>query len=210
MKTANDNSNSAPNIDTGISPIEVFTQVQVAPKVKHAHTFGAPVYVLEDRLQKQGGTIPKWDKRSNIGVYIGTSPRHSRKVALVLNLETGHVSPQFHVVIDDFFETLRPSAGNVVPKSKWQRVTGLRATKTLNQNKHKAIDPNIPANENVFWMDTEQETNKRDQEVGTTDSPDDDTNVPNQLAQENVGDEVIANGTQNVEAVQLEDAPSKI
>ena len=97
MKSANENTNSAPSLDTGISPIEMFTQVQIAPKVKHAHTFGAPVYVLEERLQNQGGHVPKWDKRSNIGIYVGISPRHSRKVALVLNLETGHVSPQFHV-----------------------------------------------------------------------------------------------------------------
>ena len=153
MKSANENTNSAPSIETGISPIEVFTQVQVAPKIKHAHTFGAPVYVLAERLQSQGGTQPKWDQRSNIGIYVGTSPRHSRKVALVLNLETGHVSPQFHVVVDDFFETLRPSAGNVIPKSKWQRITGLRATRTLNQNRNKAMEANIPASENVFWMD---------------------------------------------------------
>jgi hypothetical protein len=155
MKNANDNSNSAPSANTGISPIETFTQVQVAPRVKHSHTFGAPVYVLEERLQSQGGHIPKWDKRSNVGIYLGTSPRHSRKVALVLNIETGHVSPQFHVVIDDFFETLRPSAGNPVPKSKWQRITGLCNTRTLNQNRKPSAEASIPATENVFWMDTD-------------------------------------------------------
>ena len=154
IKNANDLTNRAPMLDSGLSPIELFTQVDVAPKVKHAHTFGAPVYVLEDRLQTQGGSIPKWDKRANLGIYVGISPRHSRKVALVLNIETGHISPQFHVKIDDFFETLRPSAGNVIPKSKWQKVTGFKATRTLNQNRIKDIDANIPPGENVFWMDT--------------------------------------------------------
>jgi hypothetical protein len=99
MKTANDLNNRAPGIKTGISPLELFSQVDVTPKIKHSHTFGAPVYVLDQTLQNQGGSIPKWSQRSNIGIYVGISPRHSRKVALVLNLETGHVSPQFHVVI---------------------------------------------------------------------------------------------------------------
>jgi hypothetical protein len=117
IKTANDISNRAPAIETGISPLETFSQVEVAPKVKHSHTFGAPVFVLENTLQTPGVGVPKWDQRSNIGIYVGTSPRHSRKIALVLNLTTGHVSPQFHVKVDDFFETLRPSAGNSISKS---------------------------------------------------------------------------------------------
>ena len=43
MKMANDISNRSPAIDDGISPIEKFAQVAVAPRVKHSHTFGAPV-----------------------------------------------------------------------------------------------------------------------------------------------------------------------
>ena len=34
------------------------------------------------------------------GIYLGHSPYHIGSVALVLNPETGHVSPQFHVVFD--------------------------------------------------------------------------------------------------------------
>ena len=45
---------------------------------------------------------------------------------------TGHVSPQFHVVFDDLFETLRPSAGNVLPESEWQIRTGLRIARAAN------------------------------------------------------------------------------
>ena len=39
IKNANDLTNRAPMLDTGLSPIEIFTQVEVTPKVKHAHTF---------------------------------------------------------------------------------------------------------------------------------------------------------------------------
>jgi hypothetical protein len=123
MRMANDVSNFSPGILDGVSPQEKFSQVTVAPRVKHCHTFGSPVYVLDRQLQ-EGRSIPKWTKKSRIGLYLGASPRHSRRVALVLNLETGHVSPQFHVVFDDLFETLRPSAGNPAPESRWQVQTG--------------------------------------------------------------------------------------
>ena len=43
----------------------------------------------------------------NAGVYLGMSPNHASSVALVLNLATGHVSPQFHVVFDDEFSTVQ-------------------------------------------------------------------------------------------------------
>ena len=49
----------------------------------------------------------KWKQRSRLGVYLGPSPNHARSVALVLNPRTGHVSPQFHVKFDDFFETVQ-------------------------------------------------------------------------------------------------------
>ena len=39
-------------------------------------------------------------------MYLGTSPTHSSLVSRVLNLQTGHVSPQYHVVIDDLFTTV--------------------------------------------------------------------------------------------------------
>jgi hypothetical protein len=123
IQSANEVHNFSPGIKSRVSPIELFSQVQVAPHVRHCHTFSCPVYVLDGKLQA-GQPLPKWDDRARIGLFIGFSPRHSRKVALVLNLMTGHVSPQFHVVFDDLFETLRPYAGNDIPKSLWQEKAG--------------------------------------------------------------------------------------
>jgi hypothetical protein len=59
MKMANDLSNRAPGIHTGVSPLELFSQVEMSPRVKHSHTFGAPVYVLDNTLQTPGMGIPK-------------------------------------------------------------------------------------------------------------------------------------------------------
>jgi hypothetical protein len=97
LRMANEVSNVSPILDgkDHISPIELFSQVQIKPEVKFTHTFGSPVYILDAKLQA-GKPKPKWERHSHVGIYLGPSPRHSRKVALVLNLSTGHVSPQFH------------------------------------------------------------------------------------------------------------------
>jgi hypothetical protein len=160
IKLANDLSNRSPAIQSGISPLELFSQVDIAPKVKHSHTFGAPVYVLENALQTPGSGIPKWKSRSNMGIYVGTSPRHSRKIALVLNLVTGHVSPQFHVVVDDFFETLRPSTGNAIPKSDWQKMTGFVKGADVGQRRgiHTSEQAQIPTTEQEPWPDVTEVT----------------------------------------------------
>ena len=64
-----------------------------------------PGIFLNNALQAGKG-IPKWFRRARMGVYLGRSPLHARSVALVLNIKTGIVSPQFHVAFDDMFETV--------------------------------------------------------------------------------------------------------
>ncbi len=41
-----------------------------------------------------------------MGQFLGFSHQHSSTVALVRNLHTGYISPQYHVVFDDKFETI--------------------------------------------------------------------------------------------------------
>jgi hypothetical protein len=41
-----------------------------------------------------------------MGMFLGFSHKHFSLVPLVLNLRTGHVSPQYHVIFDDNFETV--------------------------------------------------------------------------------------------------------
>lgn len=73
--------------------------------LRNLHVWGAPSYVLHPKLQ-DGGKIPKWDPRSRRGLHLGWSPLHASNVPLILNLTTGHVSPQFHVIFDDWFTTV--------------------------------------------------------------------------------------------------------
>ena len=87
-----------------MSPEEFFCNTSIRPTTKHLHCFGCPVYVLKDALQG-GGPHPKWDDRSRVGIYLGHSAQHSPTVSLVMNPQTGYVSPQFHCVYDDQFDT---------------------------------------------------------------------------------------------------------
>ncbi len=50
--------------------------------------------------------FPKWKERSKVGIYLGRSPHHASTVPLILNTQTGLVSPQFHVIYDDNFDTV--------------------------------------------------------------------------------------------------------
>jgi hypothetical protein len=94
--------NSLPDSKDGTCPSERFSGVEVAPNLKSNHTFGCPVYDLNRKLASEK-TTPKWDSRARVGLYIGPSPRQARHLSLVLRLDTGQVSPQFHVQHDDFF-----------------------------------------------------------------------------------------------------------
>lgn len=128
IRYANDVHNSTAPRKGGASPIEKFASVKVRPRLKNFHSFGCPVHVLKSNLQS-GKTLPKWETRARVGIYLGPSPRHARSVALVLNMETGMVSPQYHVRFDDLFETVKRGG---IPESKWQRICHF--TKSSQQN----------------------------------------------------------------------------
>jgi hypothetical protein len=92
--------NHTPNRATNLAPIEVFTSVKLGcTHIQRAKVFGSPTFVLDARLQ-DGRKIPKWDPRSARGQFLGFSSEHSSTVALVRNLNTGSVTPQYHVVHD--------------------------------------------------------------------------------------------------------------
>ena len=98
--------NQTPRQESGLAPIELFTSTKSEHKyLLNSHPWGCPVYVLEPRL-RDGLKVPKWDPRSKRGQYMGALPMHASTVGLVWNLQTGTITPQFHMVFDDFFETV--------------------------------------------------------------------------------------------------------
>ena len=69
------------------------------------HVWGCPTYVLDPKLQGDK-KIPKFNRRARQAQFLGFSDQHSSLVALVRHLGTGFVSPQYHVVFDNKFETV--------------------------------------------------------------------------------------------------------
>jgi hypothetical protein len=104
--------NHTPNRSSGFSPIEIFSGTKLDTIVlPDARTWGCPTYVLDPTLQ-DGKKIPKWKPRSRRGQFLGISKSHATSIGLVRNLRTGYVSPQFHVIYDELFQTIH-SEGEV-------------------------------------------------------------------------------------------------
>jgi hypothetical protein len=98
--------NHVPDPTTGISAQDLFSRTRWPhSKFKDIHVWGCPVYVLEKTIS-DGKSLPRWKPRSTRGVYVGMSQQHASTVPLVLNLDTGAITPKFHIVFDDWFATV--------------------------------------------------------------------------------------------------------
>jgi len=106
----------------GIAPADLFTGVQIPRhKLKTFHTWGCPVYVLDPKLQ-QGMKLPCWEPRARRGICVGYSSIRFSDVPLVLNLHTGHISSQYHVVFYDSFSTVPSLAPDDDPPTFWSAI----------------------------------------------------------------------------------------
>ena len=125
------------------SPNKIFDNSAVDLNPKHWKPFGCPTYILKAELQGTTGIHPKWDARSRASIYLGQSPIHNRNVALVLNIHTRYISPQFHVKFDKSFWTVQQDKWNAT----WLSSTGFMAP------------PNkVPANEAIIPSGTRRKT----------------------------------------------------
>ncbi|KAL7477559.1 hypothetical protein ACHAW6_003364 [Cyclotella cf. meneghiniana] len=99
-----------------------------------------------------GNTIPKWSQRSHLGLNLGPSPNYTWNVNLVLNLNTGLVSPKFHCRYNDFFVTTRHSERDIMTSSNWKQLAGLAkydGTPTLRDRLSSANQNVIPVGTNL-------------------------------------------------------------
>jgi hypothetical protein len=114
-------------LEDGTSRLELFSSVQVEGNMKHMHTFGCPVFTLQNALAS-GNTLPRWSPHDRLSLNLGPIPNHARNVYLVLNLITGCASPQYHCTFDDFFETTRHGGPDVSGTICWQQLAGFTRT----------------------------------------------------------------------------------
>ena len=114
--------NHLPRDDTGLCPDEMWSQCRTThDDLRRAHVWGCPVYVLEPELE-DGKKIPKWKPRACLGMFVGFSQVHSLLVPLVLNVNTGAISPQYHVVFDDKFSTVNSLPTEDSTDDEWARI----------------------------------------------------------------------------------------
>ncbi len=130
--------------------------------LRHVHVWGSPCFVLDPKLQ-DGHKIPKFDPRSRQGLNLGWSPKHASSVPLVLNLTTGNISPQFHVVFDDWFTTV-PS---IASKDEAEPIDGeIWTNLLLNDRIQVVFDEDDPVMVDDEWL-TEIERIERHQKAVT-------------------------------------------
>jgi hypothetical protein len=109
----------------GLSAVELMSKIKNPRlKLKDTHVFGCPVYVLDPKLHVSGGFIPKFNPKSRRGVFVGFSDKRSSLVPLVMNLQTLTITPQFHVVFDDWFITVDSDLKFSELDDKWMTLFG--------------------------------------------------------------------------------------
>ena len=81
--------------------------------------WGCPTYTLNYCLQN-GQKLPKWELRAQRGIFLGISKQHSSNITQLLHLSSGIISPQYHVVFDNYFQMVSSTEVNV-PQS-WESV----------------------------------------------------------------------------------------
>ena len=99
--------NNLPRQDSRLTPEELFTGLKLPnhDSLNNLRVWGCPVWVLHPRLQT-ASKIPRWKPRSRLGVYVGQSDSHHGSVGRILNLRSGHISPQWHCAQDEKFQSV--------------------------------------------------------------------------------------------------------
>jgi hypothetical protein len=136
--------------------LELFSSIHVGSNLKHVHTFGCPVFTLQNALAS-GNQLPCWSPCACLRLNLGPSPMHARNIYLVLNLVTGCVSPQYHCCFDNFFETTHHGAPDFSGTICWQQLANLAHAKmTLSEvsmpKQHSIISLETPSDEEFHTM----------------------------------------------------------
>jgi hypothetical protein len=139
--------------EDGTSRLELFSPICVSSNMKHVHTFGCPVFALQNMLAS-GNQLLRWSPRAHLRLNLGPSPMHARKVHLVLNLITRCVSPQYHCCFDGFFKTTRHGAPDVSGTVFWQQLDCATTVlfKVSVPKQHSVISLEMPSEEEAHTM----------------------------------------------------------
>jgi hypothetical protein len=136
-----------------ICPADIFTGSTVSHhRLLDYHVWGCPVYVLDPKMQS-GKKLPRWEPRSRGGMFMGLSRQHASEVHRVLNLSTGSITTQYHVVFDDLFTTVSSVDRDHAQPDHWEDLCLENSTQITVDN-----PPDYLADE---WLTREELDEKR-------------------------------------------------
>ena len=167
--------NHLPDATTGLAPVEHFSgsKLHSFECLKRLHVWGCPVFVLDPSLQ-DNKKLPKWKPRARLGQYLGVADGYASSVGQILNIDSGHISPQYHVVHDDYFTTV-PASMTV---ERWADLGGLPLWEDLyelgSESYVEVPEQNVPArNDNNNDEVPERNVPARNNGVDIDDTADD-------------------------------------
>ena len=144
--------NHIPDPSTGLAPMDRLSRTKFSTScLTDFHVWGCPTYVLHPRLQ-DGLKLPRWEPRSKRGVFVGMSARYASTVPLILNLQTGSITAQFHVVFDDKFTTVPSITGLTSDEPEpgnWEDLC-------INSRFQTSFDIDDPPHLNQEWLNEEE------------------------------------------------------
>lgn len=131
--------NRIPQTSSGQSPLELFSRtVWPRTKFQSLHVWGCPCYVLDPALHS-GNKLPRFRARSQRHVFLGISTGHTGEIPLVLNLDTGSTRTHYHVVVDNWFNTVHASDDAQInfDHDDWYKTFGLTKMQYIEDGSHE-------------------------------------------------------------------------
>jgi hypothetical protein len=153
--------NHLPRADTLLSPQELYTGSLFFSydHLSRLHTLGCPVYVIHPRLQ-DGQKVPKWQPRAQRGQFLGYSMDHSSSIGLILNTNTGNISPQYHVVHNDYFTTFHSvDSTKTFDATSWQAILQTGVERFLSDDIDRFGKPLPLPSLHDEWLTKEEQRN---------------------------------------------------
>jgi hypothetical protein len=139
-------------LDNVVCPADAFTGSTVPQhRLMDVHVWVCPLYVLYPKIQ--GQKLPRWEPQSRRGIFLGLSQKHASEGPLVLNIGTGAITTQSHVVFDDIFTTVSSIERETEPPEHWVYVCLINST-------HIMVDSPIE-NLGDEWLNEEELEIKR-------------------------------------------------
>src|SRR5210317_1983839 len=151
--------NRIPREDTGRSPLELFSRTTwPMSKFQDFQVWGCPIYVLDGALAN-GRTLPRWKPRSDRSMYMGNSIKHGHGVPSVLNLCTGKITSQYHVIFDNWFQTVLATPDSPINfnDDAWYKTFGATKWQYVPDNDLPDYTEPVPSQEGMKQLEAVRE-----------------------------------------------------